>query len=423
MNTRPVKTISRREVLRRTTALSALAAAQLAWPAWLPRLSFNPDGPRGDVLVCIFLRGGADALNVIVPHGEDAYYTARPRLAIARPDDARADAAARTLDLDGFFGLHPALAPVLPIFAAGGMKAVHAAGSPALTRSHFDAMNIMERGTPQSAASGWIGRHLASLENPNNTPVRAVGWGDALQFSLRGSVNAVSIKSIVDYHLGGRKDASDAMLKALNTLYAAGDEAIRLAGAQTQAVLDLVSRINIADYRASNGATYDDQNEFDMALMQTAALIKAEVGLEVSAIDLGGWDTHQDEAPDLAANLATLAKGLAAFHADMGERMRGITVVIMSEFGRRVTENASAGTDHGYGGALLLMGAHLTGAKVVAQWPGLAPEQLVNGDVAITTDYRDVLAEVIQKRLRNPNVAAVFPGFTVTDRGIVVAGS
>src|SRR5262245_10497175 len=301
------ETITRRDMLNRSFALSALAAAQVAWPAWMPRLSFAPKyrAPRGDVLICIFLRGGADGLNVIVPHGEAAYFDARPRIGIARPDDSKADAKQKALDLDGFFGIHPALQPLLPIFQAQHLVAVHAAGSPDPTRSHFDAMDFMERGTPgaHSLSSGWLGRHLASLDTGNTAPLRAIGWGNALQQSLRGTISATAIKSIVDYHLAGRKDAAAEMLAALNSLYAADPASLKTASDQTNAVLDLVSKINVASYKPANGAEYNDKNDFDLALMQTAALIKADVGLEVAAIDLGGWDTHQNEIADLGKEL------------------------------------------------------------------------------------------------------------------------
>jgi uncharacterized protein (DUF1501 family) len=180
-----------------------------------------------------------------------------------------------------------------------------------------------------------------------------------------------------------------------------------------------VSRVNVAAYKPANGANYNDKNEFDMALMQTAALIKADVGLEVAAIDVGGWDTHQNEAPELAKELTILSTGLANFHADMGDAMKNITVVVMSEFGRRVEENASGGTDHGHGNMMLVMGGHVAPKPVVAEWPGLSSDKLSNGDLAITIDYRDVLSEILTKRLNNPAVDAIFPDFKPTPRGIV----
>jgi uncharacterized protein (DUF1501 family) len=418
---RDTKTVSRREMLNRSLALSALAGAQLAWPSWMPRLSFASKNraPTGDVLVVVFLRGGADGLNVIVPFGEAAYHAARPSLKLARPDDSAADAARRVLDLDGFFGLHPTMSSVLPIFKAGELLAVHATGSPDPTRSHFDAMSYMERGTPGSYAitTGWLGRHLASLET-GSAPLRAIGWGTALQQSLRGSISATAIKSIIDYHLQGRADAAADMLATLNALYAADAATLKTVADQTNAILDLVSRVNISSYVPRGGVEYDEQSEFDMALMQTAALIKADVGLEISAVDLGGWDTHQNQEADLLRLLTALSKGLAAFHADMGELMSRITVVVMSEFGRRLQENASGGTDHGHGNVMLVMGGNLINKPVIAQWPGLQPEQLSDGDLAITIDYRDVLSELLTKRLNNPQAGVVFPDFTPTPHGI-----
>ncbi|HVO41927.1 MAG TPA: DUF1501 domain-containing protein [Aggregatilineales bacterium] len=415
--------MNRRDMMNRTLALSALAAAQIGWPGWMPRLAFADTnrGPRGDVLVIVFLRGGADGLNVVVPHGDKSYYDARPAIGIARPDDSKADSDKKSLDLDGMFGLHPALAPLLPLFKANQMIAVHATGSPDPTRSHFDAMDFMERGTPgdHSVATGWLGRHLASLDTGTNAPLRAIGWGGSLQTSLRGSVSATALQSILDYHLKGRPDMAAQMLATLNGLYAADSATLKQLADQTNAVLDLVTKVNVASYKAAGGATYDSKNAFDLALMQTAALIKADVGLEAAAIDLGGWDTHQNETADLAKDLTGLAAGLNAFHTDMDDLMKSTTVVIMSEFGRRVQENASGGTDHGHGNMMMLMGAHLVSKPVFADWPGLAPDKLSNGDLAITIDYRDVLAEVVQNRLNNPALDVVFPNYKPTLRGIV----
>lgn len=423
MANQPPITISRRDLLQRGVALSALASAQIAWQSWMPRLSFTNKkrDPQGDVLVAVFLRGGADGLSIIVPHGEDAYYQARPKLSIARPDNSRADAANRVLDLDGFFGLNPAMSPLLPIFQGGQLLAVQGTGSPDPTRSHFDAMSYMERGTPGSydINTGWLGRHLASLESPDSPLLRAIGWGSTLQQSLRGSINATAIKSIVDYHLQGRADSADAMLNALNSLYSVDPAQLQDVAQQTQAVLDIVSKVNIANYKPTNGATYDNANDFHLALMQTAALIKADIGLEIAAVDVGGWDTHQNQQNDLPTLLASLSSGLAAFHADLTDQMSHVTVVVMSEFGRRVQENASSGTDHGHGNMLLLMGGNVIAKPVFADWPGLHPDQLVNGDLAITIDYRDVLSEILIKRLNNPQTDAVFPDFTPTLRGIL----
>ncbi len=386
----------------------------------MPRLAFAPQGQaaRGDVLIAIFLRGGADSLNIVVPHGEAAYYTARPGLAIPRPDDNSAEASGRALDLDGFFGLHPALSPLLPIFQNRHLLAVHATGSPHETRSHFEAMDYMERGTPgdYGLATGWIGRHLATLNTGNSSPLRAVGWGASVQASLRGSISPVALKSIVDYHLGGDPAQAARMLDALGSLYALETGSLYDSAQATRSAIDLLARIDYASYLPHNSASYPE-SEFGLALKQTAALIRAEVGLEAACIDLGGWDTHVNQGGaegQQARLLADLANGLAAFHSDLGDELRGVSVVVMSEFGRRVQENGGGGTDHGHGGALLLMNGNLITTPVVARWSGLHTEALDNGDLAVTTDYRDVLAELLTRRLNNAALTDVFPNFTPT---------
>jgi len=282
----------------------------------------------------------------------------------------------------------------------------------------------MERGTPGSHLinSGWLGRHLNTLNTGNTSPLRAVGWGAALQTSLQGTVSATAIQSIINYHLAGRADAASAMLKTLNAIYSSGDQSLKPYFDQTQGILDLVAKINVASYKPANGADYG-KSGYDLGLMQTAALIKADVGLEVAAIDIGGWDTHQNQQVDINKALTDLAAGLSAFHADLGDAINKVTVVCMSEFGRRVTENASGGTDHGHGNMMMVMGGHVAQKPVVAQWPTLAPDKLNNGDLAITTDYRDVLAEILSKRLNNQALDQVFPNFTPTPHGIVTANS
>ncbi|MCB9438117.1 MAG: DUF1501 domain-containing protein [Anaerolineales bacterium] len=417
-----MKTYSRRELLQRASALSVLSGAHLMLPGWMPRLAFSPRhrAPQGDVLVCVFLRGGADALNMIVPHGEDTYYQVRPVLAIPRPDASGSDP--KALDLDGFFGIHPALSPLLPIFQSGQLTAIHATGSPDPTRSHFEAMSFMERGTPGSktVSTGWIGRHLATLDTGNNSPVRAIGWGTSAQQSIRGTVSPVVLQSIADYHLGGRVDVAMQMMEAINGLYSEDTESLQIAAEATNAAIDVVSSVRVDQYQPQNGAVYDEDG-FSFGLKQTAALIRAEVGLEAACLDIGGWDTHANQGGaegNQAALMTTLAAGLGAFHTDMGADMSRVTLVVMSEFGRRVEENADAGTDHGHGGAMLVMSGNLAQGPVFARWPGLSPEYLDRGDLAITTDYRDVLAEIIATRLNNPLIDDIFPSFRRSELGL-----
>lgn len=387
--------------------------------SWLPRLAFAPPqiAPRGDTLVVIFLRGAADVLNMVVPHGENAYYNLRPSLGIPRPDDKRAKNEARSLDLDGFFGLHPEMRPLLEMWQEKQLAIVHACGAPDESRSHFKAMELMERGVDdeRGPASGWIGRHLATLDTSNPSPLRAIGLGRMPQRSLSGSVPVSALRSIADFHLGSDPRAVAQMRAALNTLYA--DD---LSGQETLNILDILQKI---DPSASQSPTPNYQypiTDFGLALRQTALLMKAEVGLEVAAIDLGGWDTHFAQSGIQANLLKDLSAGLAAFHAELRDQLGNLTVVTMSEFGRRAAENGSLGTDHGHGSMMMVLGGHVNGGQVHGPWPGLSADQLVGpGDLAVTTDYRDVLGEIIQKRLNNPAVDAIFPEHSVRFKGIV----
>jgi uncharacterized protein (DUF1501 family) len=411
---------------RRTFLQSAAAlTATVAWPAWMPRLAFAPKqaAPGGDTLIVVFLRGAADVLNMVVPHGEDAYYTLRPTLNIARPDDSRVKATLRSIDLDGFFGLHPGLSPLLPAWQEKHLAIVHACGAPDESRSHFKAMALMERGVEdeRGPASGWIGRHLATLNTGNQSPLRAVGLGALPQRSLSGPVPVSALRSIADFHLGGDPQALAQMRTALAALYA-GDDPLSIVGQETLEILDTLQALDPLGYSPLTPTAYPE-TEFALGLRQIAMLVKADVGLEVAAIDLGGWDTHfaQGGSEGLMANLLTeLGSGLAALHADLIDYADGLTIVVMSEFGRRVQENASLGTDHGHGSLMMLLGGNVLGGQVHGAWPGLAEGQLFGpGDLAVTTDYRDVLAEVCVKRLNNPALTEIFPEYKATLRGLL----
>lgn len=402
-----------------------IPASHPGWPAWMPRLAFSPTwrGPTGDVLLVVFLRGAADGLNMVVPHGEEAYYRLRPTLAIPRPDDRRAAAGRRAVDLDGFFGLHPALAPLLTPFAAGHLAIVQACGAPDESRSHFRAMELMERGLSDlhGPASGWISRHLASLDNGNHSPLRAVGIGEQVPQSLRGVVPATALRSITDFHLAQDPIEAAQWQAVLAQMYT-GDDPLSGIGRETLEVLETLQALQSQGYRPRPEAIYP-QTEFGLGLQQVAALVRADVGLEAAAIDLGGWDTHFGQGAGeglMAGLLADLGQGLAALHADLVDRMSDLTVVVMTEFGRRAAENASLGTDHGHGGTMFVLGGGAVGGRVHGTWPGLERGQLFGpGDLAVTTDYRDVLAEICRQRLGNPSTAAVFPDYAPRDRGVV----
>ncbi|MBI5932395.1 MAG: DUF1501 domain-containing protein [Chloroflexi bacterium] len=393
-------------------------------PTWLPRLSFAPlnTAPRGDTLVVIFLRGAADVLNMVVPHGEENYYQLRPTLGVPRPDDSKKKKDEKVVDLDGFFGFHPSLSPLMDAWREKQLAIIHACGAPDESHSHFKSMELMERGVndERGPASGWIGRHLASLDTGNVSPLRAVGMGTRPQRSLSGSVPVSALRSIADFHLGGNPLAVQQMRAALELVYqsdAMGQETLR--------IMDTLAKLDPLNYQSANPqSTAYPASDFGLALKQTAMLIKAEVGLEVSAIDLGGWDTHftQGVASGLMPNLMKdLAEGLAAFHADMRDHMDRLTAVTMSEFGRRAYENGSLGTDHGHGSMMMVLGGNVRGGQVHGAWPGLGEGQLIEpGDLAVTTDYRDVLSEILAKRLNNPATDLVFPDYEVKAVDVMV---
>ncbi|HEU0294183.1 MAG TPA: DUF1501 domain-containing protein [Anaerolineales bacterium] len=388
---------------------------------WMPRLAFAPQNtaPRGDTLVVVFLRGAADVLNMVVPHGEEAYYHLRPTLGIPQPDDSKSKREERTIDLNGFFGLHPAMRSLLEAWQSRQLAIIHACGAPDESRSHFKAMELMERGVgdERGPASGWIGRHLATLNTGNSSPLRAVGMGTRPQRSLSGSVPVSALRSIADFHLGGDPRALQQMRAALNTVYQ--DDAL---GQDTLSIMDTLEKLDPKTYH-SPFTNYPD-SEFGLALKQTALLIKADVGLEVSAIDVGGWDTHfaQGTSTGQMPNLMQdLADGLAAFHADMFDHMDQLTTVTMSEFGRRASENGSLGTDHGHGSMMMVLGGHVDGGRVHGEWPGLGEDQLIGpGDLAVTTDYRDVLSEILLKRLNNAATSEIFPNYEPKLRRIFI---
>ncbi|ABX04324.1 MAG TPA: DUF1501 domain-containing protein [Herpetosiphon sp.] len=362
-----------------------------------------------DVLICVFQRGGADGLNMVVPHGEAAYYQARPNVAIAQPNQQLG-----AIDLDGFFGLHPSLEPFKEIWNAKQLAIVHACGSPDPTHSHFDAMDYMERGTPgqKSDPRGWLGRHLAATQQSNDSPFRAVGFGSLLQASLRGG-SATALTSLEAFNLQANRLELPKLRAAHGQLYR-GSGMLVGAAQQTFAALEIMQKLNPSQYQPSDGAVYPD-SPYGKALKQIAQLIKADLGLEVACADIGDWDTHVNQGGadgEMAANLAEFAAGLRALYTDLSANLGRVTIVTMSEFGRRAAENGGGGTDHGHGNVMFVMGGNVTGG-IYGTWPGLQPEQLYGpGDLAITSDFRDVLAEILQKRLRDQQLNELFPEYT-----------
>jgi uncharacterized protein (DUF1501 family) len=439
--------LTRRQILTGAALAAAAGGAGRSLSA-LASVTIGPRGKQagGDALVVLFLRGGADGLNIVVPYADDDYHRLRPSLGLPGPKDRGVEAKARALDLDGFFGLHPALAPLLPLYQAGQLAAVHAIGSGDQTRSHFEAMATMERGLARDTgtASGWLARHLASTAGEADSPLRAVAIAETMPDSLRGATNATALMTLSEYRLaapnvmptgsGGKvfhaaptPSRADAITETLHGLYGAGEakaeqlplksdvDVLRSAGRETLAALEAVKRLDAAHYRPENGAVYP-KTEMGNGMLQAACLIKGGVGLEIACLDMGGWDTHVAQGRDTgwqAGRLEELGKALAAFAQDLGASMAHVTTVVMTEFGRRAYENTGLGTDHGRASCMFLMGGGVRGGKVYGTWPGLAENKLEDhGDLRVTTDYRDVLSEVLSHRLKNDRLAEVFPDYT-----------
>jgi uncharacterized protein (DUF1501 family) len=416
--------LSRRNFLKSAGFTGVVGVSQALFPAWMPRLVFSPNGQQSgdrDILVAIFQRGGMDGLNAVVPFGEGAlYYDRRPTIAI--PEPGSGDQAA--IDLNGFFGLHPALRPLKDIYDSSALTVVHAAGSPHDTRSHFDAMEYMERGIPgdKTTSTGWISRHLQAAAWENGSPFRAVGIGSMMPSSFRGPVSTLTLRSIAEFHLGGREDQLASIQSIISRMYRidAPQSLLESQAGKVFNTVDVMARLAAQEYVPANGAEYPE-SEFGYGMRQIAQLIKADLGLEIAAIDIGGWDTHEYQGGSegtMAGLLDDLARGLAAFYTDLRDYMQRVTVVSMSEFGRRVTENASEGTDHGHGNAMFIMGGGATG-QVYADWRGLADSALNQGDLDVTTDYRDVLAEILTKRVGSTALDQIFPGYAPNIRGII----
>jgi uncharacterized protein (DUF1501 family) len=388
-------------------------------PTFLARTAAAADA-RQRVLITIFQRGAVDGLNMIVPFGERDYYAARPTLAIARPGTSP-DAA---IDLDGFFGLHPRLAPLKPLYDARQMAIVHACGSPDGTRSHFDAQDYMETATPgvKSTQDGWLNRYLHAREHQAATPFRAVALAPQLPRALQGLEAALAIGQIAQFGLRG--SAGEMAQSSFESEYAsAADSVLHATGRDAFNAVRMLKTADPARYTPANGAEYP-RSPFGEALRQIAQLVKADVGLEVAFAESGNWDHHVNEGAavgQLGTRLDDLGRGIAALVRDLGDRMQDVVVLTMSEFGRAVAENGNRGTDHGHGNAMMIIGGAVRGGKVYGRWPGLAPEQRYEGrDLSVTTDFRAVFSEVVRGHLGLTDTRTVFPGFSArTSLGFV----
>lgn len=399
---------------KRRTLLAGVAGGVTA--AMLDtRFAFAAD-PTGtkDVFVLLSLRGGFDGLSAIVPAADPDYYTLRPTIGVPQK---------QLLGGDGFFGLHPALAPLLPYWQAGTFAAVQAAGQPTPNRSHFAAMEELERAAPgTSIRTGWLDRVLGGFGTTAGFDGVSVGSARPARV-LAGDVPHLGVTSVDGFKLDG--DVAGRPLAAtMAKMYAGAPAALAANTSQMLGALGTAKQLQTAGY--TPGVTYPN-TDLGSALKDVARLVKANIGLRTATLDCGDWDMHEDLGTAVAGkryydHLNALASALAAFAADLGpDGMRKVTLVTISEFGRRAAQNGSGGLDHGYGNAMLLLGGNVKGGKVYGNWPGLASSQLVDGDLAVTTDYRAVIAEVLRVRCGLTDTSAVFPGVTGTALGLVSA--
>ncbi len=367
----------------------------------------------GKKLVVLFQRGAADGLNIVVPYREKNYYTLRPSIAI-QPGEV--------LDLDGQFGLHPAMAPLLPLYQQGHLAVVHAVGSPDVTRSHFDAQDYMESGTPgvKGTQDGWLNRALQAerMDPKLATAFRAVALGTQVPRTLQGRLPAVAVSNLQDFSVGGRGPSASAASNAFQAMYAGTrDQILSGEGQETFEAVRMLKAADPAHYQPAPGVVYPG-TPFANSLKQIAQLLKANLGVEAAFADIGDWDTHQAQGATqgrLANRLREFSQAIAAFWQDMGQDAEHITLVTMSEFGRTARQNGTGGTDHGHGNVMFVLGGGVRGGKVYGRWPGLEDAQLNEGrDLAVTTDFRQVLAEAAYSTLGARNLDAVFPGATLT---------
>lgn len=356
------------------------------------------NGDERQTLVVVFLRGGADGLNLVAPLEDDGYYRSRPRIAIGKKD---------CVPLDGFYGMNPLLKPLAPAYQDGELAIIHAAGSEDDTRSHFEAQDLMEHGG--ITGGGWLGRFLRAQNIAGSGPLAAVALGKAIPECLRGAPAATVLQSLDDFSLG---DNRAALTRSLAKLYGLQTDVLASAGRDTLDAMQRVEQLRTTPYHPAHGAEYG-RDDFSSGLLEIARLIKARVGLRAASVDLGGWDSHFSQSLIMDPLIVRLAKGLSAFYQDLGPEMQHTTVVVMTEFGRRVEENSAFGTDHGRGSVMFVMGGGIKGGRVLGKWPGLSREVLEGpGDLPVTTNYRNVLAPILQRHGADGKLNQIFPDFT-----------
>ncbi len=408
--------MERRFFLKSGGIALATISTSCAIPSFLLRAMAQAGDSKGrrKTLIAIFQRGAVDGLNMVVPYGERNYYDLRPTIAVPEPQSGNVDS---VINLDGFFGLHPSLSSLKSLWDTKRLAIVHAAGSPANTRSHFDAQDYMESATPgvKSTRDGWLNRLMQSKADPDGSLFRAVSVTQMMPRVLQGRAPALAISNLANFSVrAGQSSAS--VQGGFEAIYdQVTDDPLGGAARETFEAINYLKKANPAQYRPENGAEYP-RSQFGNSLLQIAQLIKAGVGLEIAFTDMGGWDTHVNQGASrgqLSNLLQHFGAGISALATDLGNRMDDVVILTMSEFGRTVRENGNRGTDHGHGNAMLVIGNSVRGGEVYGSWPGLKSEQLFEGrDLALTTDFRSVFAEVAQRHLGIKNLQQVFPGYS-----------
>jgi uncharacterized protein (DUF1501 family) len=426
--------IARRLFLKRGgIALAAIGAGSMYEPMFLARTALAADSAgaaeRKKVLVCIFQRGAVDGMSMVVPHGDPFYYKNRQDIAIAQP--TRNGSGNTALDLDGFFGLHPAMKALLPLYKQGQLAAIHACGSPNESRSHFDMQDFMESGTSDDKGihTGWLNRMLEQRHEKKSSPFRAVAMSSVLPRSLQGNVEALALRDLNSFGVKGGGGSINVAAGFEGMYESAVGDVLGGAGSGSFEAISMLKKADPTKYTPSKGTDYP-AGAFGHAMLQVAQLIKADVGLEIAFVEIDGWDTHANQggaAGQLAGRLYDFSRGLASFHKDLGDRMSDVLVLTMSEFGRAARQNGNRGTDHGHANCFFAMGANVQGGRVLGKWPGLAPDNLFEDrDLAVTTDFRDIFAEACIRHcgITHDSLSSVLPKYSIDEarfRGILKA--
>lgn len=412
--------MNRRNFIKKMLAGSAITGSALSGVPFMPNVQLaNAAAFSGKTLVVIFQRGGCDGLNTVVPFGDDEYYRLRPTISIPSPFSGQSGAA---LNLDSFFGLHPALSPLYNIHQKGDLAVLPAVHYPNATHSHFSGQDFIESGATRRLNSGWLNRHLSS--SPQDSAIRAVSFGNELVHSLRGSADALSFNNLSDFTIG---EGSDDILASLQGIYqqtAESDLNRSLIYKNGLLMLDnmkTIEALSAIEYTPANGVTYPGSG-YGRQLQQVAQLIKSEVGLEVATVSIGGWDTHSGQGGAVgrqANSHARFASGIEALYNDLGSKMNDVVILTMTEFGRTAKENASAGTDHGDASSWFVIGGNVNNG-VYGAWPGLQKSQLVRGrNLSHSVEFLDVFAEVMTRHLHETNLSTVLPGHNYSPIGFL----